>query len=334
MTEPQQTPSAHSRELSSSIARGASDPEHLPAEPTPLVHRIFIGPSGLRVVWRLAIYIAAVVSLASVVLFIVGIVLPPSKALVPPVAGFLIGECVLFVSCILPALALARLEKRRFSDYGLPVERAFGKPFWVGAVWGVVAFSVLIFVMRGIGVFTFGGLALHGARLVKFAVFWALLFLLVGLFEEFTARGYTLFTLSQGIGFWPAAVLLSAAFGGIHLNNTGEAWAGAAGAASIGLFFCLTLRRTGTLWFAVGMHMSWDWSETYFYSVPDSGLVLPGHLLNSSFHGPVWLTGGSVGPEGSVLVFVLIGLIAVVFDRVYPGKKIEGIATVSNLPNA
>ena len=317
--------------MSGSVPSRAVDPEHFSAEPIPLVHHIFIGPNGLRVVWRLAIYIAALVALASFLLFVVRIVLPPSKALVPPIAGFLIGECVLFISCILPALALARFERRRFSDYGLPVEQAFGKPFWVGAVWGVVAFSVLILVMRAIGVFSFGGLALHGARLVKFAVFWALLFLVVGLFEEFTARGYTLFTLSQGIGFWPAAVLLSAAFGGVHLNNTGEAWAGAAGAAAIGLFFCLTLRRTGTLWFAVGMHMSWDWSETYFYSVPDSGLVFPGHLLNSSFHGPVWLTGGSVGPEGSVLVFVLIGLIALVFDHVYPAKKIEGI---SNLPNA
>ena len=302
--------------------------------PAPRVHRIFIGPNGLRVVWRLAIYIAALVSLASALSFALRIALPPSKGLVPPIAGFLIGECILLASAILPALALARLEGRRFGDYGLPMEGALGKPFWSGAGWGIVAFTVLILVMRGIGVFSFGGLALHGARLVKFAVFWALLFLVVGLFEEFTARGYTMFTLSQGIGFWPAAVLLSAAFGGVHLNNTGEAWAGAAGAAAIGLFFCLTLRRTGTLWFAVGMHLSWDWSETYFYSVPDSGLVLPGHLLNSSFHGPVWLTGGSVGPEGSVLVFVLIGLMAVVFHRVYPAKKIEGAALVAAESNS
>jgi len=33
------------------------------------------------------------------------------------------------------------------------------------------------------------------------------------------------------------------------------------------------------------------------------------------------LTGGSVGPEGSVLVFVVIALMWVVFDRVYPATK-------------
>src|SRR5581483_661698 len=125
------------------------------------------------------------------------------------------------------------------------------------------------------------------------AFFWA--GALWGLFEEFLFRGYTQFTLAEGIGFWPAAVLLSAAFGAIHLRNQGEAWIGALGAAFIGLFFCLTLRRTRSLWFAAGMHASWDWGETFLYSVPDSGFLPPGHLLNSSFHGPQWLTGGSVG---------------------------------------
>jgi hypothetical protein len=44
---------------------------------------------------------------------------------------------------------------------------------------------------------------------------------------------------------------------------------------------------------------------------------VPGHLLNSSFHGSRWLTGGSVGPEGSVLVFVVIAAAWLLFDRLY-----------------
>jgi hypothetical protein len=66
------------------------------------------------------------------------------------------------------------------------------------------------------------------------------------------------------------------------------------------------------------MHAAWDWSETFLYSVPDSGLVLPGHLMNPTFHGSRWLTGGSVGPEGSVLLLVVIAVLWVVFDRMYP----------------
>jgi hypothetical protein len=43
-------------------------------------------------------------------------------------------------------------------------------------------------------------------------------------------------------------------------------------------------------------------------------------LLNSSLHGAAWLTGGMVGPEGSVMAFVVVGLSAVIFSFVYPPK--------------
>lgn len=55
--------------------------------------------------------------------------------------------------------------------------------------------------------------------------------------------------------------------------------------------------------------MAVDWDETYFYGVANSGQALPGHLLNSSSSGPGWLSGGTVGPEGSVfctLLFVVM----------------------------
>ena len=315
MEEPQQIPSSSDAGQNSSRQIAPNPPFNDSPEPAFQFHRIFIGDDGLRSGWRFAIYIAAFLALAQVLSVVVRRLVPSSVVQTSPLWGFLIGECISLVAAIAPAFVLSRFEQRPFGAYGLPRQGAFGERFWVGVVWGIASFTLLILVMRGLGIFSFGVLALHGVHLVKFAVFWAVLFLVVGFFEEFLTRGYTLFTLSQGIGFWPAAVLLSLVFGGSHLQNKGEAYIGAAGAAAIGLFFCLTLRRTGSLWFAVGMHMSWDWSETYLYSVPDSGLVLPGHLLNSSFHGSVWLTGGSVGPEGSILLFVLIGLMALVFDR-------------------
>jgi hypothetical protein len=49
-----------------------------------------------------------------------------------------------------------------------------------------------------------------------------------------------------------------------------------------------------------------------------------GHLLNSSLHGPRWLTGGSIGPEGSVMCFILFAISFAAFNRLYPAKKAEG----------
>ncbi|HET9366225.1 MAG TPA: hypothetical protein VFP71_14560, partial [Candidatus Angelobacter sp.] len=68
------------------------------------------------------------------------------------------------------------------------------------------------------------------------------------------------------------------------------------------------------LWMAVGAHAGWDWGQTFFYGVNDSGFQAPGHLLNPHTQGPDWLSGGSVGPEGSVvtLIFWILMTIAVV----------------------
>jgi CAAX protease family protein len=286
------------------------------------VRKIFIGPEGLRPVWRLALYLMVYRALY----FGLSICLHSSFTDVGPLGRQLLARLGLALIAVVPALFIGKIEKRRLGSYGLPLRNAFGKLFWVGALSGLLSLSILLLALHGANVFTFGTLALHGVRMVKFAVFWGAFFLLVAIHEEFLTRGYNQFALTQAVGFWPSAILLSVGFGAIHLENPGESWVGILAAALIGFFFCLTLRRTGNLWFAIGFHASWDWGESYFYSVPDSGGMAPGHLLHSSFHGPNWLTGGSVGPEGSVFLFVLVALLWVVFDRVYPEVKYPATA--------
>jgi membrane protease YdiL (CAAX protease family) len=276
---------------------------------------MFAGPDGLRAGWRLVLYLV----MWRLLRVALGILLEKIDPHVRIKLWLdLITELGSFVIVAVPAVVMGWIEKREFGEYGLPLRRAFGKSFWVGAGWGVVAITALMAGIGGVGDFSLGGFALHGGRVLKFAVFWGVFFLVVGLFEEFLARGYTQFTLTQGIGFWPSALVLSGFFTFLHVGNPGETWVGLLAVAAIGLFLCLTLRRTGNLWFAVGFHAAWDWGESYLYSVPDSGGISPGHLLHSSFHGSAWITGGSVGPEGSVLVFVVIALTWAAFDWVYP----------------
>jgi membrane protease YdiL (CAAX protease family) len=300
----------------------ASGPQFSAASQPSYARTLFFGPHGLRPGWGFAFYVLAFLLLQRLTEWGVTAWVHFS-ARVGPVRSEALSELSELVAAFIPAVILARVEKRSWSSYGLPLRRALGMRFWQGAVWGFLGISSLMFLLYGLHDFTFGQIVLHGARIAKFAVYWSVMFLLVGLFEEFLFRGYTQVTLARGIGFWPAAIALSTMFGLIHLGNEGEQWPGALAAACIALFFCLTLRRTGSLWFAVGFHAAWDWGESFFYSVPDSGLPAPGHLLNSSLHGSVWLTGGSVGPEGSILCFLVILLAWVVFERVYPKTAVR-----------
>ena len=284
------------------------------------MHRWIIGPDGLRAEWRLLLYIAMWRGLY----LLLGVL--THYAIQFGVHGLwieLFAQAGLVPVAMAPAFVLSCLEERPFDRYGLPRREAFGKLFWTGMLWGIVAITFLMVGLYGAGGFDFGTFSLHGWRILKFAAFWGGFFLLVGFYEEFLVRGYTQFTLTQIVGFWPSAVVFSLGFSALHLGNTGENWTGIVGVFLIGFFFCLTLRRTGSLWFAVGFHAAWDWGESYLYSAPDSGRITPGHLLKSSFHGSRWLTGGSAGPEGSVLLFVLMALLWLVFDRVYRDVKYQ-----------
>lgn len=287
---------------------------------------LLLGPDGLRPGWGIAFYVL-------MFLFLQWFAWKLAWSFDFGFGGLwsmLLEECLDFVAAVIPALILARVEHRRWGSYGFPARQAFGRSFWAGTLWGFAFVSLLIFSLYALHDFSFGHVILHGARLARFAAYWGVFFLAVGFFEEFFLRGYVQFTLSRGLGFWPAAVALSTAFGLFHLRNRGEHWPGILAAACIGFFFCLTLRRTGSLWFAVGFHAAWDWGETFFYSVPDSGSLYPGHLLKSTLSGPEWLSGGSVGPEGSLLCFIVIALAWIAFDRTHPRVAAPALAAESS----
>jgi membrane protease YdiL (CAAX protease family) len=219
---------------------------------------------------------------------------------------FLVFQVINFLIFLFASWVMGRIEGRTIADYGLPWRRMFRVQFWQGVLLGFVSVTGLLVAMRIAGVFYFGRIALHGSDVWKWAIVYALVFTLVALREEFRARGYGLFTLSAGIGFWPAAIVSAAYFGYSHHLNSEEDWIGLFNAGAFGLLACFLLRRTGNLWMPIGLHLAFDWGETYFYGVANSGQTLPGHLLNSSSSGLAWLSGGTVGPEGSVLCTLLI----------------------------
>lgn len=201
---------------------------------------------------------------------------------------------------------VSRMDRRSFRDYALPLQKNIGWRLLQGAITGAVMASALIVLIALCGGYTFGGLAIHGATIAKNGLLYVLGFFLVGLVEEFSFRGFMQSVLQRALGFWPAAVALSLLFGAIHLPNSGESWKGVLLIVPFGLLASLALRRTGSLWFFIGVHAAFDCCIAFIYSSPMTGLTAQGHLLNASFHGPSWLTGGTVGPTGSVFAFVVV----------------------------
>ncbi|HYM62042.1 MAG TPA: CPBP family intramembrane glutamic endopeptidase [Thermoanaerobaculia bacterium] len=291
-----------------------SDIESVSAPGLHNARRFFYGSSGLRAGWRLLIFGA--------ILFVLfatrNLIERRTMHGLDEASRYVVNQAARFLICLLASWIMARIERRTIADYGLPWRRMFRREFWQGALIGFVALTALLGIMRAAGVFDFGEIALHGAEIWKWGALYAVAFVLIAFSEEFFYRGYAQFTLSSGIGFWPAAILWNAYFGFSHYSNAGETWAGMVNAGLGGLLFCLLLKRSGNLWMPIGFHMAWDWGQTFFYGVPDSGVVVPGHLFNSRFSGSAWLTGGTVGPEGSwlcTLLLILVGLVVAAWLR-------------------
>lgn len=296
-----------------------------------LWQKLFFGPNGMRAGWRLLIFCVVVMVLASIQRSVLRAFLQRNPTIDSFTPGFLlVSEGTVFAIFLFASWIMSKIEGRTVADYGLPWHGAFRMRFAQGVVTGFVSISVLIGALWAAGVFHFGTFALRRAEAWKFALLWGIAFLAVALFEEFCFRGYFLFTLSTGVEFWPAAAVLSSLFGYVHHGNSGESWLGAFAAGIVGLLFCLLLRRTGDLWMPIGFHAAWDWGETYFYSVPDSGLVAPGHLLNSTLAGPRWLSGGSVGPEASWLCLLLLVLLWCIFSIWLREAKYPNVAAIQD----
>ena len=287
-----------------------------------LAEIIFLGPNGVRAGWRAALYVAIFIVIEFVLQSLIALDPFASVAdLLRSPEVLLVRELVLIAGAVGAAQVMALIERRTVGAYGVPWRGAFSARFWQGALWGIVQLSAMMLLIAAWHGYSFGGLALGEGMAIDYALRWAAVFLAVGFAEEFLFRGYLQFTLTEGMGFWPASLLLSLIFGAVHLHNPGEGVVGALSVFTIGLFLCLTLRRTGDLWLAIGWHAAFDFGETYLYSVPNSGLVMPGHLFAASLHGARWLTGGSVGPEGSVFSFAVLAVSFVAFDRIYRPRK-------------
>jgi uncharacterized protein len=229
------------------------------------------------------------------------------------------------VAALLATWTVARLGSRSMQSLGVgaPAVRQIAE----GSLFGLVSVTILVGAITIFGGFLPGHIAMSGSRLLTYVVAWLVAMFGIGFAEELTFRGAGLITLGEVIGFWPAAIFISTIFGAIHYFGKGptENLADAFSVALIGLFMSFTVLRTGSIWFAVGFHALFDYGALYIFGSPNSGnrggAPIDTRLLTGTFHGPSWLTGGPLGVEASWLVFPVIALLFLIFDRTYPNAE-------------
>lgn len=294
--------------------------------PTSLPLRVFIGDDGkLRPILRAWLFFAA----GTYVLFPYGLDRLTGWVfdrlhLGPELSAATIfwGEAELLVGVLILTALFAWYEGRRVDSYGLPLAQAFRGRFWEGMAVGFVWPALVALGMIALGGMQIHGLAISGTTLVFAILAWAGANLTIGIAEEMWYRGYLLQTLWKSLGFWPAAAILSVLFASDHFFfKTGENLYDVVTLVSFNLLICFSVLRTGSLWFGVGLHVAFDFTQLFIIGTKNGDLVPVNHLLDATFPGPAWLTGGVLGTEASVLMYPLfVAAFAYVAWR-FPAKR-------------
>ena len=274
---------------------------------------ILTGRSGVRAGWSIVIFAIIVATTLILRNFLLQTLAPtlsihPHDSSDAPSLFLLLKEGSLAILTLGATFAMAKTEGRSLWSYGLAGTHS-ARNFTTGLIAGVVVFSLLVGVMALLHSLAFDGRSLHGGAILGYALFWALFYFIVGFFEEILFRGYLQHTVARGIGFWPAAICCSVAFGFAHLPNSGEDFIGIAVVVLSGIFLSLCLKITGSLWWGIGFHSAFGWAEAFLFGTANSGnALIEGRLVSAHPVGDVRFSGGAAGPEGSL---VCVGLVLV-----------------------
>jgi len=287
-----------------------------------MLKKLILGEDGgLRFIWRAAIFFALVT-------FGLPLVTQPAAEWViaryhiQPVlnaTNIAFAEGMNLVFALVATILFALFERRSIGSYGLPLRRAFSAQTRDGFIAGIVMAGAVAIGMIALGGMQIHDLALTGEALTLSALAWLGANVLVGLAEELWFRAYFLRALWRSIGFWPASIVIAAVFAALHyFFKDGENIWDVITLVSISMMLCYSVMRTGTLWFAVGFHIAFDFMQFFVIGTPNGGLTPEGRMFDVTFNGPAWLTGGVLGTEASFLMYPAIALLWLYIGVRYP----------------
>lgn len=259
-------------------------------------------PRGPRPVW------VRLVVLLVLFLLIDAVVGPISQGLGDvPVAGLPVGLALAALVLLVYRTVVGRLERRDVDELARDGAVAQVRR---GTLIGLGLFAVAIGVIA-----LFGGYgATWGSVWVALASFG--LMCAVAVTEELLFRGVLFRILEEMAGTWGALVISALMFGGLHLvNPNATVWGAIAIAIEAGLMLGAAYAATRSLWLPIGIHLGWNFAQSGIFGVTMSGGHGAAGLLKGIMTGPVLLTGGSFGPDASLVSIVICGIPTIWFLR-------------------
>ena len=202
----------------------------------------------------------------------------------------------------------------------LPMDKCAGHTA-LGLGTGLGYFIVVVGMMMAFGLYRIDGTQADWKGLAD-AFF---MFLITAVGEEMIFRGVLFRWIDERFGFWWAMAVSGLVFGLVHLtNDNATLWAGIAIALEAGLLLGAAYKWSGTLWFPIGIHWAWNFTQGNIFGFAVSGNEHGTSLIQPIVNGPDWLTGGTFGAEASVIATVAGLVLTALFVKSMLSKRKNG----------
>lgn len=208
------------------------------------------------------------------------------------------------------------IEKRPFSTIGLNVKNKLQKYIRGALVAIVMQLSYFVVVLA----FGWGEVVSEpiyatsplGTSAIPYVLLFLLGFMIQGASEEVVVRGWMMPVLSRYYKVPIAIIVSSLFFSFLHMGNPNVSDLALVNLVLYGVFAALYAINDGGLWGIFAQHSVWNWFMGNVLGLPVSGMIIGNaSIIETKLIGPDFITGGSFGPEGGILVMIieLIGIV-------------------------
>lgn len=124
--------------------------------------------------------------------------------------------------------------------------------------------------------------------------------------EELMTRGYMLGALRDRYPLWLAVAVNSLFFGALHLFNNGVTVLSMVNIVAFGLALSIVMVRLESLWFCIAVHTAWNFSQSIFFGLPNSGIVSEGSFFHLEAARDSVVYSANFGVEGAITTTLVL----------------------------
>lgn len=241
-----------------------------------------------------------------------------NEQMVTPLGLEIISELIACLMVLGALLMIFRVFKQYYFGDVFIVNRGVFQAFTKGSLIGIVLLSIcgLVAYLSGHVSFTIGKIT------VVVFIGYLVLYLFVAIFEEFIFRSLPLFVFAERYPNWLAILLTSILFGLAHIGNSGFTWLAMLNITLAGMLFAIFILMYKNIYWAVGIHFGWNFTQGVLMGYKVSGTNTAG-ILNATPKGEAMWSGGDFGVESSLICTVILILMICLLLRKYKMDTIE-----------